>query len=171
MFKDDAELSKLSIAKRIAEREKVVSQINWSHNDCLPTAVAFTHGLPHDYHEIGLHARAFVHQAIDASYVLAERSNESVHVNKFVVNDRQQTLGQISNKLKQSDKAWIIFGNKEDSHVLGSLKLGDDEYIVVNLNSDRPYAKMTASEIADYLIDCKKYSDLGACVISFKKNK
>ena len=164
-------ISRLEIAQRIAEREKVVSQVKWTRNDCLPTAVAFTHGLPADYHKLGLYARAYVHQAIEASSVLSERNGENTILYKFEVKDRVQTLKRIDRKLDWSDKAWIIFGNENNSHVLGIIKLDEDEYMVANISLDNPYSKMTAGEIADHLMSYKKYSDLGVCIIGFKKKK
>lgn len=163
------EISRMQLAIRIAEREKVVSQVKWPHHDCLPTAVAFTHGLPDDYHSLGLHARALVSQAIEASSTIAERNGETTTQNKFVIDDREQTLEDVRSSIQTADKAWVMFGNSKDSHVLGVLKIGDDEYMVANVSTEQPYAKMTAGEITDHLMKYRKYTELGACIIAFKK--
>jgi len=103
-------LSKIEIVKRVAEAEKVVSQVRWEGNDCLPRAVALTHGYPTDFHSLGLYARATVQEAMDASKIVAERSGENVSIRKFIVKGRRKTQSRIGQLLNESDKAWLFFG-------------------------------------------------------------
>lgn len=161
-------LSRKEIAKRIAAVEKVASEVKWENNDCLPRAVAFTHGYPSDAHKLGLHARAFVYQAIEASQILADRNGEIAEVDKFVVDDREETKKKIDQNLGKSDKAWLAFGNEKDSHILGILKLDNNEFLVANLSSEDPYLTMNGDQIADRLMEYTKYTDLGACIIGFR---
>jgi len=162
-------LSRLNIAKRVGEAEKVASQVNWKDNDCLPVAVAFTHGLQPDYHQLGLHARATVKEAMEASKTLAERNSETTNTDLFVVEDRKQTLKKLKKDLEHADRAWLAFGTDTDSHVLGILNLGDDEFAVNDMNDEKPYRRMTSGELADHLMEYKKYTELGVCVVGFKK--
>ena len=163
------QISRKEIAKRIADVERVTSQIDWKNNDCLPRAVAFTHGILPDSHELGLHARAFVYQAIEASQTLADRNGEIAEVAKFVVDDREKTKKIIDKNLSKSDKAWLAFGDEKHSHVLGILKLDQDEYLVANLSSDDPYLTMNVDQITNHLTEYSKYTELGACIIGFRK--
>ena len=162
-------LSRREIAKRIAESEKITSQVNWKNNDCLPRAVAFTHGYPADSHNLGLYARATVQQAMDASQTIAERSGENVTITKFVVEDREETQRQISECLNGSDKTWLFFGNEDDSHAVGILKIDDDEFLVANLSQDKPYLITGSDKITDHLMEYKQYIDLAVIAIGFKR--
>jgi len=162
-------LSRKEIAKRIAETERVTSQVNWKRNDCLPRAVAFTHGYPQDSHQLGLHARALVSQAMEASQIIAERNDEIAVIDKFVVNDREETKRKVVDNLGKSEKAWLMFGNEKDSHVLGVLKIDDDEYIVANLSAEEPYLITNTDQITDHLMEHTKYTELAAIIIGFHK--
>jgi len=161
--------SRREIAKRIAESEKITSQVNWKNNDCIPRAVAFTHGYPVDSHSLGLYARATVQQAMDASQTVAERSGENVTIIKFVVENKEETQKQISECLNGSDKSWLFFGNENNSHAVGILKIDDDEFLVANLSQEKPYLRTDSNGITDHLMEYKQYIDLAVIAIGFKK--
>jgi hypothetical protein len=166
-------LSKIELARRIAAVTQTESQIKYEDWDCVPKAVAFTHGYGINEYDLGLKPKALVSEVIRISETIAEKHGENTESRLFTLKQRTSIEEEIKDVLKESRAAWILYGNEKKSHILGLLKTDTDTFSVCNLGATAksPYMKLDIKGVAKYLKDQTIFGELGACIIGFRKKE
>lgn len=142
--------SKLYFARHIAYSEKISSHI--TEKGCVPITVAFTHGLDNKDYVSGIRQSLTVDGVKKAVILVENKHKEKATNDEFTLQEVGPQLGErISNTLANSEKAWIVYYDQTQGHMIGILSRSDGRYLVCDVDSNEKYSIKSLHEIEKHI--------------------
>jgi len=169
MSEKEGLLSKREFAKRVAAVEKVISERTGTNDNCVPIAVAYTHGYSDDEFKMGLVPKAMLDAVDVASKELASKHGEEVVDKIFKVESADQVKRLIDELPKETRAAWFVYLG-ERGHIFGALKTDGNKFVTYKATPENPGKDvLNSSELAEIMVNNHTETSLKARIFGFKK--